>query len=188
MNIIREYQKNKNLWKEIKGFENYSINADGIIINTYTENIIKYNTVSKTIAPSVKLYKNKRGYVLKVAKLVFEAFKRPIAADEILLSKDNNKMNCKLSNIIVLRPIKQESHQRRYKAVYRIDFLEEKVKLYKSIEEAARENYCSASSIQRVLKGECAAAIGYTWRYKEELIKDNYLLDQLGGLDHVMRE
>lgn len=85
--------------KEIKGFENYSINEDGTVINTKTGKVKKPYLNKNNGYLYVDLWKDNKSYKKPLHRLIAETFipnpKKKLTVDH----KDGNRQNNSISNL-----------------------------------------------------------------------------------------
>ena len=86
--------------KEIKNFENYTINKDGEIKNKRTGRILKQFISDGRVR--INLSKDKKSYSLRVHQLLAEVFIGDIPDGYVVDHKDNNPLNNKLDNLQII--------------------------------------------------------------------------------------
>lgn len=152
-------------WKDIPGFSNYQASNEGRIRNKKTKKILLLHKVDNCLAAKVKEDGNKCELYM-VARLVWRAFKGEIPKGKLVShisvdNTDNNINNLKLTN-------QAEMNKKAYnrKPVAKID-KEGNITEYRSINEAAEENYIIPSAITKALTGKTKTSAGFRWIYLE---------------------
>lgn len=93
------------VWKEIAGFEDYEISADGQIRRrvggrgAVAGKNLKWHLQTSTGYPDVRLRKNGKAYSLSVHRLVAAAFLGPRPEGHQIRHLDGNKFNASASNL-----------------------------------------------------------------------------------------
>ena len=170
----------------IKGFENYTVDVDGTIINTITGNIKKptSNHSGKGYL-YVDLYnKGKKGRFF-IHRLVAQAFIPNPQNKPYINHKDGNPKNNCIDNLEWCTPFENVEHaskiiktmsqykvanERRQKSVIMIDKNNlSVVAKFNSINEAARYTHIYSSNIIACLKGRQSYTKNYIWQYVEKL-------------------
>lgn len=172
----------------IKGFENYSITIDGMVLN---ENKPLKIQMTKQGTPFVRLRKDKEYFTFSIAKLVGLTYLgEPLYPSDIIGYKDGNNHNFHKDNLYWTS--RSDAYSKMYDKSNR--YSEERirklrktickpvmsckktsqglieVKNYESITEAAKDMKVSSASIIRCLKNQNNTCMGLTWLYinKEE--------------------
>lgn len=183
------------IWKPIKGFEDYEISSKGeirsidrtILYPGYKKGIkgriIRQRYDSGKRYKIVCLYRNKKRYTLLVHRLVYESFYgklNGLEVNHINGIRDDND----ITNLEAVTRSQNEKHKydklgyhgncfgkkgrlhNRSKKVLQIDIEnDEIIKVYGSIREAERETGVCASCIVLCCKGKQNSAGGYKWEY-----------------------
>ena len=170
----------------IEGFENYTIDENGKVMNTNTgkEKIPCSNYVGNGYL-YVDLYKNNKSHKRYLHRLVAQAFLPNPQNKPYVNHKDGNTKNNNATNLEWCTPLENVEHasktiktmkqykianERRKKAVNMIDrFTGSRVATFSSIREAERTMGISASNITACLKGRQKYTKDYSWCYVEEL-------------------
>ena len=90
-------QTNKN-FKPVKGFEDYLINEDGVILSKKHKRDL-YTKLSNSGYKVVTLFKDKKRYQLYVHRLVAQTFICCYDSDLTVNHIDNNKLNNNICNL-----------------------------------------------------------------------------------------
>lgn len=157
------------MFKEIKGFENYLVNENGVVINE--KGIIMAAQDNGKGYLYVQLTKNKKCFKKYVHRLVADAFVgNPRGLSEIN-HKNENKADNRASNLEwcthkenCLHGTRNErageKHQKKVVCV-------ERKKVYASLGEAAADVGVRKTAIANCLKGLSKTSAGYHWRYAD---------------------
>lgn len=177
---------NTEVWKNIKGYENYQVSNFGRVKRKSgfdeskhyrKEKILKQNNAKGYF--QVALYKNKKRKDFKVHRLVCNAFLINNKNKKQVNHKDGNKLNNNISNLEWCTPSENIKHA--YKTKLRKKYYgsghnnARKIKQYTlnnlfikewgSITEAANFYNTSIENIFSCLKGKSKSAKGYKWKY-----------------------
>lgn len=171
----------KEIWKNIADCNGrYKVSNLGRVMSEGTDSR-GHNRRIKILKPKndgwgylhVGLRVNGKTINKKIHVLVAESFigKR---TDEMQIDHiDGNKFNNSVENLrIVTRyenyknPITYKKHPYKEKPVIKMDLEGYVISEYKSINEAAKSNHCSASNIISVCKGIYRTSGGFKWAYK----------------------
>ena len=156
--------------KEIKGFENYTVNDCGDNERTiYNEIRCKYKKPQqyKNGYFFVSLFQNGKNKIFLLHRLVAEAFIPNPDNLPVVNHIDGDKTNPKVNNLEWCSYSENTQHAHRTglqtktsnKEVIRGDG-----KVYPTLTEAALDNNISKSAISKVIKGERKTAGGWTWQ------------------------
>jgi len=169
----------KEIWKEIKDFEDYDVSNLGAVKNTSTKMISKINI--KNGYSYVNLVNNENKKTARVHRLVAKAF---IVNDDIINKthvnhKDGNKLNNKVDNLEWMTPSEDIQHaidngllESQARPVLQYSKKGDLIKEYASIIEASKETSIDDGSICKVCKGNGVnkSAGGFIWKYKDDTI------------------
>lgn len=160
------------MWKQIKD-SNYYVNEDGEVKNGKTNKIIKG---VKTKNGYLRVGIN--GKLIRVHRLVAEAFLEKEIGKTQINHKDGNKENNKASNLEWCTPSENIKHAfdnglkkpdyrniKEPRPVIQLDLQGNVVNIYKSLIEAERQTGFSNSSISKVCRGIYKTAYGYKWQF-----------------------
>jgi len=86
------------MFKKIKGFENYSINEDGVIINTKTNRIMRVRLNNRGYM-DVSLTNNKKSKTLLVHRIVAMTFVNNYSEDLQVNHIDGDRQNNNVNNL-----------------------------------------------------------------------------------------
>lgn len=90
------------IWKEIKGYENYKVSNLGNVINSDTNKQLK-KCFSSNGYFIVQLYKDKKPKCQRVHQLVFENFTGIKSSIKFVIDhKDNNRINNNINNLQIV--------------------------------------------------------------------------------------
>lgn len=173
------------MFKQIIGFENYSVNENGVVVNTFTNHIKSpcYNNMGYLFVDLYKHNKRRREYV---HRLVANAFISNPQNKPYINHIDGNPNNNSVENLEWCTPLENVEHAsktlctmnqyilantKRKRAVKQIDRKSGKLlNVFSSIREASRLTGVPASNIVCVLKGRQAYTKNFIWCYVEELV------------------
>lgn len=172
------------MFKQIIGFENYSVNENGVVVNTLT-NHIKLPCYNNRGYLFVDLYKHNKRHREYVHRIVANAFIPNPQNKPYINHIDGNPHNNSVINLEWCTPIENVEHaskiictmnqyllanMKKKKAVKQIDRKSGKlVNVFSSIQEASRATGIPSSNIVCVLKGRQAYTKNFIWCYVEEL-------------------
>lgn len=173
------------MFKQIIGFENYSVNENGVVVNTLT-NHIKLPCYNNRGYLFVDLYKHNKRHREYVHRIVANAFIPNPQNKPYINHIDGNPHNNSVINLEWCTPIENVEHaskiictmnqyllanMKKKKAVKQIDRKSGKlVNVFSSIQEASRATGIPSSNIVCVLKGRQAYTKNFIWCYVEELL------------------
>ena len=160
------------IWKKIKGFENYEISNLGRVKsnNLKKEKILKFR-ITKTGYYRVMLQKNCFKKELLVHRLVAEAFIPNKENKKEVNHIDLNKSNNRVENLEWTTRSENIAHSYlngRNKKGKKIIRLSSPIVVYDSIKIASIENNVSESSISQNLRGISKFSNGYKYKYLKE--------------------
>jgi hypothetical protein len=148
----------KEIWKKVKGFDNYYVSNNGKVLSNLSNKILK-NTINGSGYYFVNLYKDKKKYNKMIHKLVFENFNNKISNRTFVIDHiDNNKLNNNLSNLQLITNRENSTKDKKqisnnyciyitknnnYMVRLRINGLKKSLGTYKNINEAiiVRNNF-----------------------------------------------
>ena len=108
-----------------------------------------------------------KGNIYTVAKLVWKAVRGEVPKGKIVSHISIDTLDNNINNLILITQADMNKKRRNRKPVARID-KEGNVIEYRSIQEAAKENYLERSSITKALTGKIKTAAGCEWIYLEK--------------------
>ena len=168
------------IWKEINGFEKlYMVSNTGKVKRVDKNKKLKLYTNKNNGYIYVNLSGNGKNKVLRVHKIVAEAFIPNKNKYKVINHKDGNKQNNRVDN---LEWCTQKQNINHAKNILKIDFSKgiEKMheknkkkiirndgKIYKSIKEAKKDLGNMNAHICEVCKGKLKTTCGYSYRYYE---------------------
>ena len=100
-------------------------------------------------------------------KLVWKAFRGEVPKGMIVSHISVDTLDNNINNLTLITQADMNRKRRNRKPVARID-KEGNIIEYRSIKEAAKENYLERSSVGKALKGKIKTAAGYKWIYLEK--------------------
>jgi hypothetical protein len=170
------------IWKQIKGFENYEISSKGNVRNIKTQKILKSHERSSYLR--VQLCRNKS---LSIHRLVGEAFIPNPENKAQINHKDKNRMNNNVENLEWNTALENNIHRsanciqinNQNIKVWRIDKItNKKLELYNSFMIAA--NWCynnklcnsiitASKCINKATKGSNKTSYGFKWKIVEPI-------------------
>lgn len=162
------------IWKNIKGYTNFSVSNDGQIRNDKTGRIYK-TWLDSNGYPSLHIGKDIR----RVHKLVAEAFiENPYNLPEVN-HKDGNKQNCHESNLEWCTHAENILHSRRtlgkdYRRKGKFVVCVETGKVYANATAAAKAVGRSPTAIKKCLYGWTKTCAGLHWRYYYDYKNGSY--------------
>jgi len=170
--------------KQIVGFENYTIDENGKVVN------IKRNQVKKPTSNNagkgylyVDLYNNGKKQREYIHRLVAKTFISNIKNKPYVNHIDGNPHNNNVNNLEWCTPLENVEHaskildvmhgykianERREKPVKQIECSTGNViQTFKSIREASRQTNIRSEYITQICKGKLKPVFGYSWCYAE---------------------
>ena len=171
----------KEIWKDIKNYENYEINNFGLIRIKKNKKILKYQ-VDKDGYYAINLWKNSKYKRFRVSRLVAQTFISNPYNYPCVNHKDENKQNNKVDNLEWCtvaynnaygtkgkRGGEKQRGKLRYtktnRKVAQIDLNNNIIEIYKSISTVARKLNTDGTHIIDVCRGRRKTAYGYKWSY-----------------------
>lgn len=150
------------VWKPIKGYEEYFISNKGRVKKNKI--VIPY-ILNRNGNKMIFIRLRRKAYSL--ARLVYKNFIGDVTDDYIVYCKNRNYADCNVNNLILIS--KKERIKRNgtitKKMVQKIDInTKEVIEEYNSISQAARENYISQSTVSKCANGIYKTAGGYEWK------------------------
>lgn len=151
------------IWKKIKGFENYQISNFGNVKSFYFGNeILRKTKMSKDGYVSVILTIKGKQKNCFIHRLVAEAFVEKIEGKNFINHKDENKSNNVVSNLEWVTHEENCNFGTRgnriakglLKKVCKIDESGNIIQEFKSVNEASKKNNLSASLISMICNGK----------------------------------
>ena len=152
------------IWKDIYGFEGlYQISNYGRVKGLVTNKILKPNDNGNGYL-YVMLTKNNKPYMKKVARLVAQHFLRNPKKLKEVNHIDKNKHNNIVSNLEWISR-KDNVRYSMAKKVIQYDLYGNKLKIWNSINEAAKALNISATHISEVCRNLRKTANKFYWQY-----------------------
>ena len=164
--FMQEIKFEGEYWKDIPGFSGYQASNEGRIRNKKTKNILLPVERKKFLVVKVKK-DGYKGNIYTVAKLVWKAFRGEVPKGMIVSHISVDMLDNNINNLTLITQADMNRKRRNRKPIARID-KEGNIIEYRSIKEAAKENYLERSSIGKALKGKIKTAAGYEWIYLEK--------------------
>lgn len=148
----------KEIWKKVKGFDNYYVSNNGKVLNILSNKILK-NNINGAGYYFVNLYKDKIRFNNMIHKLVFENFNNKISNRIFVIDHiDNNKLNNNINNLQLITNRENSTKDKKqisgnyciyitknnnYMVRLRINGLKKSLGTYKNINEAkiVRDNF-----------------------------------------------
>lgn len=157
------------MWKKIKGFENYSVDESGVVINEKSIVMVAQDNGKGYLY--VQLTKGKKRFKKYVHRLVAEAFvENPRRLNEIN-HKNENKADNRASNLEWCTHKENCLHGTRIERAgekhRKMVVCVESKKVYLSLKEAAADVGVRMTAIANCLNGRSKTSAGYHWRYAD---------------------
>lgn len=167
---IKNSSKEKEIWKEIEGFEGlYEVSTKGRVRNIRTGKILKYG-INAMGYPFVILYKaNSKPKHIKVHRLVAESFiDNPNKLPQVNHIDERKDNNC-VTNLEWCTASQNQRHSAHHKScrINQLTLDGELVKVWESFMEIERETGYNQSSIINCCKGKYKQAYGFKWEYAD---------------------
>lgn len=174
----------KEIWKNIKDFNNYEINNYGVIRIKKNKKMLKYQ-IDKDGYYKVNLWRKGKCKCFRVSRLVAQTFIHNPNNLPVVNHKDENKQNNCVDNLEWCtiaynnaygtkgkRGGEKQRNKLRYtksnRKVIQYDLKDNIVDTYKSIMTVAKKLNVDGTHITDVCKGRRKTAYGYKWRYIDE--------------------
>ena len=151
------------VWKKIKGFENYEISNEGRLKSLhFGKEIFRKSKPTKQGYVRFALCKNGKQFIFLAHRLVAEAFIENPEKKLCVNHKDENKANNNVLNLEWVTHKENNNFGTRgnriakglFKKVCKIDENGKVIQNYKSIEEASKKNNVSTSLISMICNGK----------------------------------
>ena len=153
-------------WKDIPDFSDYQASNEGRIRNKKTKNILLPVEREKCLVVNVKK-DGCRANAYAVATLVWKAFRREPPKGMKVSHISVDMLDNNINNLVLVTQADINRKRRNRKPVARID-KEGNITEYRSIREAAKENYIGYPAITKALTGRIKTAAGCEWIYLEK--------------------
>ena len=153
-------------WKAIPGFSDYQESNEGRIKKKKKKKVLLPVERKKFLVVKVKK-DGYKGNIYTVAKLVWKAFRGKVPKGMIVSHISVDTLDNNINNLTLITQADMNRKRRNRKPIARID-KEGNIIEYRSIKEAAKENYLERSSVGKALKGKIKTAAGYEWIYLEK--------------------
>lgn len=174
----------KEIWKDIKDYDNYEINNYGIIRIKKNKKLLKYQ-IDKDGYYRIGLWKNGKCKGFRISRLVAMTFIPNPNNYPVVNHKDENKKNNNINNLEWCtiaynnaygtkgkRCGDKQRNKLRYsknnKKISQYDLNDNFIETYRSIMTVAKKLNVDGTHIVDVCKGRRKTAYGYKWRYNDE--------------------
>ena len=174
----------KEIWKDIKDYDNYEINNYGVIRIKKNKKILKYQ-IDKDGYYRISLWKNGKCKGFRISRLVAMTFISNPNNYPVVNHKDENKQNNRVDNLEWCTTAYNNAYgtkgkrsgdklrgKLRYtknnRKVAQYDSNDNIIETYKSIMTVAKKLNVDGTHIVDVCKGRRKTAYGYKWRYIDE--------------------
>ena len=163
--------------KEVNGFPNYLVNEFGEVFSKKRKMKKRKTGTDKQGYETVSLWNNGKTRLLKVHRIVAEAFIPNPNNYPIVNHKDERKDNNVVTNLewcthsynTLYGTCQQRRAIHRQRTVEMIDMkTHEVIKVFSSMKRAEEETHTPAKQISHVCRGYDKSARGYFWRYANE--------------------
>ena len=151
------------IWKKIKGFENYEISNEGQLKSLhFGKEIFRKSKPTKQGYVRFALCKKGKQFIFLAHRLVAEAFIKNPEKKPCVNHKDENKSNNNVSNLEWVTHSENNNFGTRgnriakalFKKVCKIDENGNIIQEFKSVNEASKESNLSASLISMICNGK----------------------------------
>lgn len=174
--IINILNKELELWKPIKDYENYyQISSFGRVknVNKKPFKLLKLSLRAEYLG--IQLNKNSKGKKFSVHRLVALSFLKNNDTTKIVNHKDGNKLNNHILNLEWISYKENRKHAELNKlfipkCIKVSQYSKDKktlIETFNSIKEAMEKTGCSDSKISMVCKGKRNHTGGYFWKYTD---------------------
>lgn len=165
-------------WKQIEGYENYSVSDTGLVMNTRTGRVLKPH-ISKDGYYTVGLFKHCKGKTYKIHRLIALAFipnpKNLYAVDHINANKlDNRIENLRWLSLADNNRVYRKEQLSEEEKEKRSDVTRKKVvcietgKKYRSLKKAAEDFNVTPQSISACAHGRVKTSCGLHFEFVRE--------------------
>lgn len=147
--------------------DKYACDMDGNVYAIRTEHLYKLKPRYHNSSYVVYLHGKERG----VMRIIAEAFLQPLKKGETRYHINGNKADNKVSNIGIITQKelgKRIGYKSGRKVVERIDKRTGESKFYRSLRDAAEDNYYSASYLSTIINGKYRQGERYVFRYDDD--------------------
>jgi hypothetical protein len=171
-------RKIKEKWKDVVGYEGvYQVSTIGRVKRIDSGKILRI-AIRKDGYATVSLWKNNIGKSFCVHRLVALSFLENPEGKPMVNHIDSNKSNNNISNLEWCTRCENAKHgydfgnvrpPRLDKKVWKVSLSGERIKMYMSIRDAAKDNNADDSHITKVLKGKLNKTANFKWEYHDEI-------------------
>ena len=164
---MHDFYTERKEFEPLKGFEHdYAISRKGKILSLLTDQIVR-PTVNSEGYLKITLWKDGKSYTRRVHRLVAEQFIPNPDNLPVVNHIDGNKKNPDVNNLEWCT--QQENVQHAFNTGLTLKTSDKVVvrgdgRVYKSLTEAAKENYITKSAISKAIHGVRKTAGGWTWK------------------------
>ncbi len=159
------------IWKDVVGYEkNYQVSNTGLVISKLTGKIRK-PVLGKRGYFELTLMLNGKMKLVKLHRMIAEAFIPNTDLKPFINHKDSNKQNNKIDNLEWCTNGENIQHaydngkMSRKTAVKQLSLSGELIKIWDTVTHTRRYYNMNASNIVQVCKGKRQTAYGFKWEY-----------------------
>lgn len=166
------------IWKAVKGYEGYEVSNKGNV-RSFKYKLVRLmnKNIDRGGYYRVKLTSKGIGKYVSLHRLVASNFINEIPNHMVINHIDGNKSNNCIENLEIVTQSENLKHafdnnlkKKESKSVVMIDKNTfETLRIFESIEGAAKFVGVSASGISRACQGAYSQSGGYGWKYKEDV-------------------
>lgn len=177
----------KEIWKDVPGYENYSVSNFGRVKRKRCANQRGFMMDERMVTLQTNkwgyikaaLIKDKKVKLMSVHRLVMAAFVGECPEGLQVNHIDEDKTNNHLDNLEYVTPYQNLHHgtclargalKRRKGGVYQYTLDGELVNVYETLPDMKRRTGYDSSNVASVCRGKWKSAYGYTWKYGKDVV------------------